>query len=90
MISSEYDLATIVLGANIVFVLLMISLVGLGHFEALAQGTNATTNSTNATSGTNATGSSGGGAAEVTVVMPLGSSEAYYDPYAIAVSPGDK
>jgi plastocyanin len=94
MISSEYDLATIVLGANIVFVLLMISLVGLGHFEALAQGSNATTNSTNATSGTNATGSSGGGAAEVTVVMPLGSSEGSvqtgYDPYAIAVSPGDK
>ena len=98
MISSEYDLATIVLRANIVFVLLMISLVGLGHFEALAQGTNATTNSTNATSGINATGSSGGGAAEVTVVMPLGSSEGSvqtgydpgYDPYAITVSPGDK
>jgi hypothetical protein len=39
MISSRCDIAIIALGTNIVFVLLMISLVGLGHFETLAQGT---------------------------------------------------
>ena len=98
MISSKYDMVTIVLGSNIVFILLMISFVGLGHFETLAQGTNATTNSTNATSGINASSSSGGRAGEVSVVMPLGSSEGSvqtgydpgYNPYAITVSPGDK
>ena len=50
----------------------MISLVGLGLYETLAQGTNATASSTNATSGINATGSSEGRAGEVSVVMPLG------------------
>ena len=95
---SKCDMAIVVLGTSIVFVLMMISLVDLGHFETLAQGTNATTNSTNATSGINATSSSGSRAGEVTVVMPLGSSNSSvqtgygpgYDPYAITVSPGDK
>ena len=62
----------------------MILLVGLGHFETLAQGTNATASSTNATSRINTTDSSGGRAGEVSVVMPLGSSEGSvqtgYDP----------
>jgi plastocyanin len=93
MISSKYD---IVLGIGLVFLLLMISFAGEGRFDILAQGTNATTNSTNATSVINT--SSGGRAGELTVVMPLGSSNSTiqtgygpgYDPYAIVVSPGDK
>ena len=95
---SKCDMAIVVLGISIALVLMMISLVDLGHFETLAQGTNATTNSTNATNGINATSSSGSRAGEVTVVMPLGSSNSTfqtgygpgYDPYAITVSPGDK
>ena len=87
-------MAIISLGTSIVLVLLMISLVGLGHYETLAQGTNATTNSTNATSGINVTNSSGGRAGKLTVVMLLGSSNGTvqtgygpgYDPYAITVS----
>jgi plastocyanin len=99
MISSKCDMATIVLGTRIVFILLMISLVGLDHFKTLAtQGTNATTSSINTTSRINATSASGGRAGELTVVMPLGSSNGTvqtgygpgYDPYAITVSPGDK
>jgi hypothetical protein len=72
MISSRCDMVNIALGTSIVLVLLMISLVGLGLYETLAQGTNATASSTNATSGINATGSSEGRAGEVSVVMPLG------------------
>ena len=95
---SKRDLGTVVTGFVTVFVLLMVSFIGIHHFEILAQGTNATTSSTNATSGINGTGSSGGRAGEFTVVMPLGSSnntvqtgyDPGYDPYAIAVSPGDK
>ena len=88
----------VVIGFVTVFVLLMISFIGIHHFEILAQGTNATTSSTNATSGINGTGSSAGRAGEVTVVMPLSSSNSTvqtgygpgYDPYAITVSPGEK
>jgi plastocyanin len=96
MISSKYD---IVLGIGLVFLLLMISFAGEGRFDILAHGTNATTNSTNATSGINSSsGISAARAGEITVVMPLGSSKGSiqtgydpgYDPYAIAVSPGDK
>jgi plastocyanin len=98
MISSEYDTDIMVLGISIVFVFLLISLVGSGNFETQAQGSNVTSNSTNATSGINATSLDGGTSGEVTVVMPLGSSEGSvqtgydpgYDPYAITVSPGDK
>jgi plastocyanin len=96
--SSEYDRDIMVLGISIAFVLLLISLFGLGHFETLAQGTNVTTNSTNATGGINTTSSGGARAGEITVVMPLGSTEGNiqtgydpgYDPHVISVSPGDK
>jgi plastocyanin len=98
MISSRCDMDTIVLATSIVFILLMISLVGLDHFETLAQETNATTSSTDTTSKINATSSSGGGTDEVSVIMPLGSSNSTvqtgygpgYDPFALIVSPGAK
>jgi plastocyanin len=67
----------------VIFVLLMISFVGIGPSEILAQGTNVT----------NTTGASGGGGGgPVTVVMPAGSSAATsgagYQPDPVTVSPG--
>ena len=94
MISSKYVTDIIVQRISIVLVLLMISLVDLGHFEIPAQGTNATRNPTNATSGINAISSNESRASQTTIVIPLGSSEQKvptgYDPYSVTVSPGAK
>lgn len=69
MISSKYDMAIMVVGICMVLTLLMISLVDLGDIEMLEQGTNATTGYSNTTT------SSEGRSGQITVVMPLGSSE---------------
>src|ERR687897_870230 len=68
------------LGTSLIFAILVISFVGMGPSETLAQETNAS----------NATSAADGG--QNTVVMPLGSSSATggqgYEPDQITVSPG--
>ena len=72
-----------------IFVLLVVSFIGAGPPETIAQGTNAT-NATNATSAANATSTAGGGNQTI-VVMPLGSSSSTggqgYQPDQTTVSP---
>jgi plastocyanin len=86
MKSRQYETVSIVLGASMLFSLLVLSFVGIGPSETLAQ----ETNTTNATGAANATSAGGGG--QTTVVMPLGSSAATsgagYEPPEVTVSPG--
>ena len=91
MVSTERDIPFISIGAaGMIFVLLAVSLVGIGPSETFAQGTNAT-NATNATAAGGAANATGGGG-QTTVVMPLGSSAATsgagYQPPEVTVSPG--
>jgi plastocyanin len=84
LMSRQYKMNCIVMGATMISVLLAMSFVGLVPSETLAQATNAT-GAANATS-------AGGGGGETTVVMPLGSSSATggkgYEPHEITTSPG--
>jgi plastocyanin len=83
MSSIKHNKTFIVAANSVVFILLVISFVGIGPSETLAQGTNAA-NATDA--------SGGGGGGPVTVVMPAGSvaatSGAGYEPDPVTVSPG--